>query len=380
MNNDDIIGTLIRARDFRQIDTFIEAIRTDSTAISYFTRSGTKPETAVVLARQRGFDFDLSAFEAWIERAVNALAAARPQEHAVWLSRRAESTPIEPENVERDTPAVLHDQPWTAGHILDRKAVLLGDAIVVRQCAPIKRLCNLVVGHLRAAFEANDLALVFEAHDDEIMQRRSAVAYRNFLQDKTVTEAMRALHDSLGISAEEALWEWPGFRLIPALPRELGIYRDHHTGSVGPHRDTWYGSPQNQINFWTPLWPMAQGAGVVVQTQWYQRAVENTSAGYDQWLNALGLTLPPIPLIETAGPGELSPNMEPGDLLVFAGQQLHRSGRNSGPGARGSLEWRLLVGPDRTRSWCPVNVDFRGRGEIAENWFDHSGQSAMPMR
>jgi hypothetical protein len=378
MNNDEIIGNLIRARDFSQIDAFVETVRSDPEAIAHFTRHGTKPEVAVAWANQHGYDFDLPALEAWIERSTAALAAARQERHAGWLARRADSAGVEPQDVARDTRAVLHDLAWSTGFELDRKAVLSGDVVVIRQCTPILGLRDLITGHLGAMFETDNLAQVFETRDDVTMQRCSAAAYRGFLEDKHVPEIMHAVHVALGCLPEESLWEWPGFRLIPALPRELGIYRDHHTGSVGSHRDTWYGSPHHQINCWTPLWPMARGAGVVVQTHWYQHPVDNTSAGYDQWLNALGLTLPPVPRIETAGPGELSPHVEPGDLLIFAGQHLHRSGCNSGPGARGSLEWRLLVEPDRRQPWCPVNVDFRGRGEIAENWFDHNGTPAMP--
>ena len=376
MNNDDIIGTLLRAHDFRQINSFIEAVRSDPQAIACFKRLGTTPKVVVTLARERGYNFDLAAFEEWIERAVARLASIRSQDTAGWLARRAESIPGQPEDIARDTHAVIHNLPWSPEFVLDRKTVLSGDVVVVRNCSPIKRLCDHILDHLGTAFDDPNLAQVFEAHDDDTMRHCSADAYQRFLQDKTIPGTMHAIHGALGISSEQTLWEWPGFRLIPPLPRELGIYRDRNTGSVGSHRDTWFGSPHHQINFWCPLWPMTEGAGVVVQPRWFQRAVANTSAGYDQWLNALGLTLPPSPLIDTAGDDELAPHLEPGDLLVFAGQQLHRSGVNHGPATRGSLEWRVLVETDRTSPWRPINVDFRGRGEVAKNWFDHHGRPA----
>lgn len=378
MNNDDIIASLLRTHDFRQIDQFVQTVRTDPRAIAHFTRCGATPEAAVSLARQYGYDFDLAALEAWIERAIAALAAARTPDQAAWLARRAEVPISRPADTGRDTRAVLHDFSWSPDFVLDRQAVLSGDVVVLRQCTPVGLLNRRILEHLGAAFGAGELTEVFTERDDEAMRRASTQAYRAFQKDKAVPDAMSALHQALGIAPEQALWEWPGFRLIPPLPRELGIYRDHHTGSVGPHRDTWYGSPHHQINLWTPLWPMARGAGVVVQTAWFQRAVANTSEGYDQWLNALGLALPPSPLIETAGKGEIAPHLEPGDLMIFAGQHLHRSGINRGPVARGSVEWRLLVEADRKQPWCPVNVDFRGRGEIAENWFDQHGRPSTP--
>ncbi|MDA0951070.1 MAG: Nif11-like leader peptide family natural product precursor, partial [Proteobacteria bacterium] len=77
MNNDDIIASLLRTHDFRQIDQFVQTVRTDPRAIAHFTRCGATPEAAVSLARQYGYDFDLAALEAWIDRAIAALAAAR---------------------------------------------------------------------------------------------------------------------------------------------------------------------------------------------------------------------------------------------------------------------------------------------------------------
>jgi hypothetical protein len=114
MNNDDIIGTLLRAHDFRQINSFIEAVRSDPQAIACFKRLGTTPKVVVTLARERGYNFDLAAFEEWIERAVARLASIRSQDTAGWLARRAESIPGQPEDIARDTHAVIHKSALVA--------------------------------------------------------------------------------------------------------------------------------------------------------------------------------------------------------------------------------------------------------------------------
>lgn len=132
------------------------------------------------------------------------------------------------------------------------------------------------------------------------------------------------------------------------------------------HRDTWYGCPQDQINWWMPLFhtPLAQAFGFF--PRYFREPVPNTSQifEYDHWMKTVGwhgstdLTRYPQPNADIEKEGMVRFDFEAGDLLLFSAHHLHQTQPNPIPN---SARWSLDFRSSGHQSASP-NVDNLSRG------------------
>jgi hypothetical protein len=132
------------------------------------------------------------------------------------------------------------------------------------------------------------------------------------------------------------------------------------------HRDTWYGCPQDQLNWWMPLFdtPIEQAFGFF--PAFFLREVPNGSAGfeYEAWMKKVGwhgktdVSEYPQPEEVVSKSDMLRFDFHAGDVLVFAAHQLHQTQPNTIEGtARWSLDFRST-----NHSASSPNVDNRSQG------------------
>jgi len=121
-----------------------------------------------------------------------------------------------------------------------------------------------------------------------------------------------------------------------------------------PHRDTWYSAPQTQINWWTPIFPITAGNGMLFFPDKFHEVVQNDSAKYDyaEWNKKHRFTaannvkkenrpLPgPTEQIDEHSALVLVP--EVGALILFSGHQLHASVTNKSGKTRFSIDFRSV--------------------------------------
>lgn len=134
-----------------------------------------------------------------------------------------------------------------------------------------------------------------------------------------------------------------------------------------PHRDTWYANPPGQINLWLPLADYPAAQTFVFWPDRFAAPVANDSERFDyaSWKRQTGFQNPAAPA-DSAYPRALRlPAETPagfacrrGELLLFAGAQLHATLPNPGPEVRFSLDLRLVC-PD---AGAAPNADNRSRG------------------
>ena len=126
-----------------------------------------------------------------------------------------------------------------------------------------------------------------------------------------------------------------------------------------PHRDTWYSAPPCQLNWWTPIYPMASENAMAFHPRYFNRAVQNTSRGYNYYLwnqqhrgghVTQYLKEDPRPLPRASEPLELEPQIRlvvpPGGLILFSGAQLHSSVPNTSGKTRFSIDFRTVHAGD----------------------------------
>lgn len=142
-----------------------------------------------------------------------------------------------------------------------------------------------------------------------------------------------------------------GIRIM--LPEQaIGAHRaefEELTGFMAPHdlhRDSWYNTGVNSINLWMAVSRVRKGNGLLVFPDAYRRGTRRHS----------GFPTGSTHLADPVGK-PINFEMEPGDILLFAGDHLHSSEPNTTDETRYVLTKRLSLGAPRYNprgsGWMP---------------------------
>jgi hypothetical protein len=128
-----------------------------------------------------------------------------------------------------------------------------------------------------------------------------------------------------------------------------GVAYAHH-----PHRDTWWSSPLQQINWWMPIYEFSSESGMAFHPRYWDRAVINDSIRFDyydwntnQRKNAAqhvksDTRWQPHALEELELQPEIRLVFPPGSAIAFSGAQLHSTVANTSGKTRYSLDFRTI--------------------------------------
>ncbi len=375
----DIVGAFLGRIADGVIEAFIKAVLHEPALSRELGAQDLVPENVAAFARSKGYAFTAAELTDYVESRLAArLPAAECEARRRFLERRARGELSGPETL--DQPTQVRSAEIAGGAPLDRAFVLRGGVVAVRGCSALLPLLDILLGTLRTALATEDMDTVHTALDFATLRQRTLAAYTALSKDARVPAVITAMISGLGMDPRDVLWEWPGFRLMqPEAAGGHGQYRAAYSGALPAHRDTWYGSPQHQINIWGPVRPIPDDATLRVLPRYFRKTFANSSRGYDTWQNYAALALSPVPR-DTADESEvLAPPLGVGDMIAFSGQQLHASAPNTTDRMRVSFEFRLLHRADEGEACVPANVDYYGAGEIYKGWFDADGNEVVRL-
>jgi len=372
----ELVSDFLNGLARQQVIAFIKAVAEEDEMIIALGQVDLAPEQVAAFARARGYAFDADDLVRVIEsRIASLIPEAEREVRDQYLKRRADGACSAPVVMDAETDANLVEVAHERGFKLDRRSILRGDVVAVRQLPALPGLLALMEESLTGAFDGTDLEQIHLHHDFPDMKARAAIAYDSLTQDKRIIDAVQTIIVGLGLDPDSVLWEWPGMRLLfPAEHGGRGVYRTANSGALAAHRDTWYGSPQHQINLWGPIRQLDPDATLRIYTRYFRKTVANSSRGYDTWQNRCGLALPPSIQTSVSAEGAFAPPLEIGDVMCFSGHQLHASAVNRSGRTRVSFEFRLLHKHDEGQDYAAPNTDYQGIGEIYGGWFDAQGR------
>lgn len=121
------------------------------------------------------------------------------------------------------------------------------------------------------------------------------------------------------------------------------------------HRDTWYSAPKAQLNWWMPVWPVAENNIMEFYPRGFGARVENNSGDYDYYVangwrerirdfsGESDLRVHPAPL-DGRRPDDTRLTVVPplGGIMLFSGDQLHASIPNTSGVTRYSIDFRTV--------------------------------------
>jgi hypothetical protein len=121
------------------------------------------------------------------------------------------------------------------------------------------------------------------------------------------------------------------------------------------HRDTWYAAPKAQLNWWMPVWPVAENNIMEFYPHGFGTQVENNSGDYDYYLantwrgnikdfsGGTDVRVHPAPVHGIPADATRLTVVPPlGGIMLFSGDQLHASIPNTSGITRYSIDFRTV--------------------------------------
>jgi hypothetical protein len=198
-------------------------------------------------------------------------------------------------------------------------------------------------------------------------------------------------------------------RLVTRILEELGVDLDdcyldvpklrtsyptgHLTKGIayafGGHRDTWYGSPQAQINWWLPIYPLTTENAMAFYPRYFSKPVANDSERFNYYRRNVerrdvAKFVDADPRIQPSAidldPDEPEFRLLPdvGGIIVFSGAQLHATVSSPTAVARYSVDFRTVSRRDVERGLGAPNVDARCTGTALRDFRRASDAAPMP--
>jgi len=321
----------------------------------------------VYFASANGFHFSRSTLYEYLDFLVSSrLPADECIQRAQWSSSL-----VTPLSTSDHQPKLIRALNLTHAQ---RFKVYRGDVLIFSKLHSFNLLRSFLEDTIKDELQIDDLSRTHELLSKDVFLARVQRAYEKVKNSSAIPFFISSILSELHLDPETVLWEWPSFRIFfPTDIMNRGLYRGKPTWDLNPHRDTWYGSPQHQINFWAPISRLEPDQSLHIYPSYFYEKISNTSFLRDIWLHRVGFSTVPILQQTISIADSICPSLSVGETLCFSGHQIHSSPRPSKLLTRASLEFRICCQNDIGLAQIPRNLDYEGHGEIYTNWFNSSG-------
>ncbi|WP_267269585.1 hypothetical protein [Pseudomonas protegens] len=247
-----------------------------------------------------------------------------------------------------------------------KEAIYSGDIFLDTDLATAKELCGYAKESITAAFdgETNHQALHTMMPVEEFVSRVTRLKGQ-FTNSQRVKDLILGFIHEIGIDPRDYIFDVPRLRVVPN-------YDYLHAGvsyAYKPHRDSWYGSVDCQINTWMPVYTITPDQTMMINPSYFEKPVANTSKDWSlkDWISnqrhkakdnlTEEVRVHPVPLGEIDDSSELRIAGNSGEMLVFSGSHLHGTVPNRTDRTRFSVDFRLMHLEDLKHNRGAHNVD-----------------------
>ena len=243
-----------------------------------------------------------------------------------------------------------------------RARLFAGDVIVYTQVPEVTAFAEFTRGLVTDALGENATTVHTRRSAEELAD--VLIDFKpKFIHHPESIAHVRRIVTALGAGADEVYADVPKLRTaFPAGGLSTGI-----AYAFQAHRDTWYAAPRQQINWWMPVWPVAENNIMEFFPRWFGREIPNNSGDYNYYVanawrgrikdfsGGKDMRVHPAP-IDPIGPDEPRITLVPpvGGIMLFSGDQLHASITNTSAATRYSVDFRTVhIADVRTGNGAP---------------------------
>ncbi|NMH98512.1 hypothetical protein [Pseudonocardia acidicola] len=266
-----------------------------------------------------------------------------------------------------------------------RRRVYAGDIVVYSNVPEVADFAAFTRGLITDVFAPHEPTGIHDVHTPDELADTLIDFKPQFIHHPESIGHVRRIVAALGADPAQVHADVPKLRTaFPQGGLSTGI-----AYAFQAHRDTWYGAPPQQINWWMPVWPAAADNVMEFFPRGFGNCVENNSAEYNYYVanawrgrikdfsGGKDVRVHPAP-VEPLGPDEPRLTLVPpvGGIMLFSGDQLHASIPNTSGRTRYSIDFRTVdvadvhsgVGAPRADVACTGTAlrDFRRLTDGAE--------------
>jgi hypothetical protein len=185
-----------------------------------------------------------------------------------------------------------------------------------------------------------------------------------FINHPRSKELVAGILDDLRVDLDEAYLDVPRLRTMTSDYLNAGL-----TLQFESHRDTWFSAPFSQINYWIPVYDIAETNAMAFHPRYFTEPVRNSSRDYNyaEWVAEGRSAATSQVEEETRKQPEAEQEIErepdirvitpPGGILLFSGAQLHTTVPNTSGKTRFSIDFRVVNRRDVVAHDGAANVD-----------------------
>jgi len=207
-----------------------------------------------------------------------------------------------------------------------------------------------------------------------------------FTNDEHTKVLLRNVFSEYGCDLDKTYFDVPRLRVVTH-----GGYLEAGVGyAYKAHRDTWYGSPHSQVNWWMPVFDLELTQPMTLYTKFWDQPCKNSSAefDYEEWCNVgrkMAMTQikkdtrkHPIPLEELDSNDGIRVVTNSAEPVIFSSAHLHATTPNNSGVTRFSIDWRTFHYDDIISKRGAHNVDSKSSGSTLGECFLASDFSPIP--
>lgn len=185
-----------------------------------------------------------------------------------------------------------------------------------------------------------------------------------FINHARSKQLVAGILDDLGIDLTQAYLDVPRLRTMTSEYLNAGL-----TLQFESHRDTWFSAPFSQLNYWIPVYDIAEDNAMAFHPRYFSNGVRNSSRDYNyaEWVANSRTAAAAQVDMETRKQPEAEEEVErtpdirvitpPGGILIFSGAQLHTTVPNTSGRTRFSIDFRVVNRRDVEAHNGAANVD-----------------------
>jgi hypothetical protein len=207
-----------------------------------------------------------------------------------------------------------------------------------------------------------------------------------FIHHPTAKVAIPEMLSALGCDLEKTYFDVPRLRTMAhGEYLKAGLALQFH-----PHRDTWFSAPQQQINWWLPVYEIEGGNSMGFHVRYFDTQIQNSSADYDydEWTRTgrkqAGQNVTtetrkqPQPQESLDLSSEVRVVTPVAGVLIFSAAQLHATVPNMTSRTRFSIDFRTVNLDDLVEGIGAPNVDAACSGTTLRDFMRASDLEPLP--
>ena len=247
-------------------------------------------------------------------------------------------------------------------------------------------LCALARELSEQAFAPNDPQVAQESMRVEDYVATLSALKPRFIHHPEAKSFIGQLLSELGCDLEKTYFDVPRLRTMAhGEYLKAGLALQFHA-----HRDTWFSAPQQQINWWLPVYEIEGENSMAFHPRYFEIPVRNSSADYDyeEW-NQNGRTQAsqivktetrkqPRPEQPLDVSSEIRVVTPVGGVLLFSAAHLHATVPNTTDRTRFSIDFRTVNIDDLYEDVGAPNVDASSTGTTMRDYLRASDLAPLP--